>query len=105
MATARKVLATTVTLIGLAAGAAGGAAWIYLMWPTDEWERRHISAVIGPALILCGLAAWPFMWLSNRIDPAPEGDSNNGELPAAPTAAPHSRRAHSTASRPTTPPQ
>ena len=80
MAIARKVLAIIVLSAGITAGAVVGFLWADLMWPAvaaDNYNSRHalraLCLVIFGGLGLWWLIVWPFAWLSERIDPAPEG--------------------------------
>jgi hypothetical protein len=80
MAVARRILAIVVLAIGITAGAAVGAMWADLNWPAvaaDNYNGHHVLRALG--LVVFGglglwlLVAWPFAWLSERINPAPEG--------------------------------
>lgn len=80
MAVARKILAIIVLSIGITAGAVVGFLWADLMWPAvaaDNYNSRNVlralSLDVFGGLGLWWLVAWPFAWLSGRIDHPPEG--------------------------------
>ena len=76
METVRKTLATIVTLVGVAIGAAAGAFCAYLMYPAEmnDWEQRHLGASITVGLLVWCVVAFPFAWLGGCIDPSPKGE-------------------------------
>ncbi len=69
MASARRILATTIALTGVAVGVATCAAWIYAMWPAGMNPWKHLNAGMGFGVIVGCVVTLPFSWLAGRIDP------------------------------------
>ena len=70
----RRIVATIVTLSGVAIGAAAGGFCIYLMYPAEmnAWELRHLGAGFTIGAFVWVIVAFPFAWLGDRIDPSPK---------------------------------
>ena len=84
MTIARQILAIIVLAAGITAGAVVGYLWADLMWPAvaaDHYNGRHaaraFSLDILGAIGLWWLVAWPFAWLSERINPTSQGAKTN----------------------------
>ena len=76
----RQILAIVILATGITAGAVVGFLWADVMWPAvaaDNYNSRHALRalaldVIGE-IVLWWLVAWPFKWLSERINPSARG--------------------------------
>jgi hypothetical protein len=78
----RQTLSNILRIGGLALGIGAGVLVIALQWPDVMSDLhnikadRHVFRMFTSGIMLASLIGWPFLWVADKLSPAPSSDGD-----------------------------